>query len=48
MTLRSGPQPLASPSKTAGEYSAKLDAPGTDTFVCSIHAPGMRMQAIVE
>ena len=48
VTLRSGPQPLASPTKTAGEFSAKLDAPGTYTFVCSIHAPGMRMKAIVE
>ena len=48
VTLRSGPRPLTSPTKTAGEYSAKLDAPGTYTFVCSIHAPGMRMKAIVE
>ena len=48
VTLRSGPQPLTSPTKTAGEYTAKLDEPGTYTFVCSIHAPGMRMQAIVE
>jgi Tol biopolymer transport system component/plastocyanin len=48
VTLRSGPQPLTSPTKTGGEYTAKLDAPGTYTFVCSIHAPGMRMQAIVE
>ncbi len=48
VTLRSGPQPLVSPTKTAGEYTARLDEPGTYTFVCSIHAPGMRMQAIVE
>jgi plastocyanin len=48
VTLRSGPQLAPSPTKTAGEYSAKLEAPGTYTFVCSIHAPGMRMTAIVE
>jgi plastocyanin len=48
VTLRSGPRPLVSPTKTEGEYTAKLDTPGTYTFVCSIHAPGMRMSAIVE
>ncbi len=48
VTLRSGPPLAPSPTKTAGEYAAKLDTPGTYTFVCSIHAPGMRMQAIVE
>lgn len=48
VTLRSGPQLAPSPTKTAGEYTAKLDTPGTYTFVCSIHAPGMRMSAIVE
>jgi Tol biopolymer transport system component len=48
VTLRSGPQLAPSPTKTAGEYTAKLDTPGTYTFVCSIHAPGMQMKAIVE
>ncbi len=47
VTLRSGPKALRSPTKTAGEYTVKLDTPGRYTFVCSIHAPGMRMSAIV-
>ena len=47
VTLRSGPEPLQSPTKTAGEFAVTLDKPGTYTFVCSIHAPGMRMSAIV-
>ena len=47
VTLRSGPQPLQSPTKTAGSYAVSLDKPGRYTFVCSIHAPGMRMSAIV-
>jgi len=48
VTLSSGPQGLVSPTKTDGTFSAKLDKPGEYTFVCSIHAPGMRMSAIVE
>jgi Tol biopolymer transport system component/plastocyanin len=48
VTLRSGPQYLKSPTKTAGRYSIQLDKPGAYSFVCSIHAPGMRMSAIVE
>jgi Tol biopolymer transport system component/plastocyanin len=48
VTLRSGPQLAPSPTKTAGEYTAKLDTPGNYTFVCSIHAPGMTMKAIVK
>lgn len=47
VTLRSGPEPLTSPTKTAGTYAVQLDKPGRYTFVCSIHAPGMRMSAIV-
>lgn len=47
VTLRSGPQPLVSPTKTAGTYRVRLDEPGRYRFVCSIHAPGMRMSAIV-
>ncbi len=48
VTLRSGPEPLTSPTKTAGTYAVQLDTPGRYTFVCSIHAPGMRMSAIVD
>ncbi len=48
VTLRSGPQPIVSPTKTTGDYSATLDQPGTYRFVCSIHAPGMTMKAIVD
>ena len=47
VTLRSGPAPLQSPTKTAGSYAVQLDKPGKYMFVCSIHAPGMRMSAIV-
>lgn len=47
VTLRSGPEPLTSPTKTAGTYAVTLERPGRYTFVCSIHAPGMRMSAIV-
>jgi Tol biopolymer transport system component/plastocyanin len=47
VTLRSGPQLLQSPTKTAGKFSVELDKPGRYTFVCSIHAPGMRMSALV-
>ena len=48
VTLRAGPQPVRSPTKAAGVYSARLTKPGTYEFVCSIHAPGMRMAARVE
>jgi len=48
VSLRSGPTPLRSPTKTAGTYSVRLDKPGRYMFVCSIHAPGMRMSAIVD
>ena len=47
VTLRSGPEPLTSPTKTEGTYAVRLDKPGRYEFVCSIHAPGMRMSAIV-
>jgi plastocyanin len=47
VTLLSGPKKVQSPTRTAGEYAVKLDKPGTYTFVCSIHAPGMRMSAVV-
>ncbi len=48
VTLSSARKRLESPTRTAGTYSVQLDKPGTYTFVCSIHAPGMRMSAIVE
>ncbi len=48
VTVRSGPRTLRSPTRTAGSYSVRLRTPGTYEFVCSIHAPGMRMEAIVE
>ncbi len=47
VTVRSGPATLASPAKAAGVYSARLTRPGTYEFVCAIHAPGMRMAAVV-
>jgi len=47
VTLLSGPEPLQSPTKTSGSYAVQLDKPGKYTFVCSIHAPGMRMSAFV-
>jgi len=42
-----GPQLPQSPAQTAGAYSVRLRKPGTYKFVCSIHAPGMRMTAKV-
>ena len=48
VTLRSGPEPVRSPAKAAGVYSARLTKPGTYEFVCAIHAPGMRMAAVVQ
>jgi Tol biopolymer transport system component len=38
---------LRSPAQTYGRYSVRLTKPGTYDFVCSIHAPGMHMTAIV-
>ena len=48
VTVRRGPLPVRSAAKAAGVYSARLSKPGTYEFVCSIHAPGMRMTARVE
>jgi plastocyanin len=45
--LYRGPGQVLSPTQTAGHYSVRLTRPGTYTFVCAIHAPGMRMTAIV-
>jgi Tol biopolymer transport system component/plastocyanin len=47
VTVRSGPQPVVSPTRANGSYSARLRTPGRYEFVCSIHAPGMRMSAVV-
>lgn len=38
---------IGSPAQTAGSYSARLTKPGVYAFVCAIHAPGMRMTAVV-
>ena len=48
VTVRSGPIAVVSPAKAAGVYSARMRKRGTYEFVCSIHAPGMRMTARVE
>ena len=47
VTVRRGPSPLRSPPQAAGAWSARLKRPGTYEFVCAIHAPGMRMTAVV-
>ncbi len=47
VTVGSGPMQLSSPTKAHGRFSARLTEPGRYTFVCSIHAPGMRMTAVV-
>ena len=39
---------LRSPTQTYGRFSVRLTKPGTYDFVCSIHAPGMHMTAIVQ
>ena len=43
VSTRSGPGAVASPTRTGGRFSARLTVPGRYVFVCSIHAPGMRM-----
>jgi plastocyanin len=45
--VRSGPKLLRSPAQADGAYSVRLEQPGTYQFVCAIHAPGMRMTAVV-
>ena len=47
VTVRRGPSPVRSPPQAAGAWSARLKRPGTYEFVCAIHAPGMRMTAVV-
>ncbi len=43
VSTRSGPTSVASPTRNDGSFSARLTTPGRYVFVCSIHAPGMRM-----
>lgn len=43
VSTRSGPLTVVSPTRNDGSFSARLTAPGRYVFVCSIHAPGMRM-----
>ncbi|MEY2516907.1 MAG: hypothetical protein QOJ89_4265 [bacterium] len=47
VTVRKGPSLVRSPPQAAGAWSARLKRPGTYEFVCAIHAPGMRMTAVV-
>jgi Tol biopolymer transport system component/plastocyanin len=47
VTLANASGALRSPTQAFGRYSVRLTRPGTYDFVCSIHAPGMRMTAIV-
>jgi Tol biopolymer transport system component len=47
VTLASPGLALRSPTQAHGRFSVRLDRPGTYDFVCSIHAPGMHMTAIV-
>ena len=47
VSVRSGPALLTSPTRTDGSFTARLTRPGRYVFVCSIHAPGMRMTADV-
>ena len=47
VTSLSGPQRVIVAPRTDGAYSVRLGKPGTYSFVCTIHAPGMTMTAIV-
>ena len=47
VSMRSRPQRLASPTRNDGSFEVRLTQPGRYVFVCSIHAPGMRMTADV-
>ncbi len=47
VTSLTGPQRVVSPAQSAGAYSVRLRRPGRYRFVCAIHAPGMRMTAVV-
>lgn len=47
VTSLSGPQRVIVAPRTDGAYSVRLTKPGTYSFVCTIHAPGMTMKAVV-
>jgi Tol biopolymer transport system component/plastocyanin len=47
VTVYRGPSVVHSPTQSYGRYSVRLTRPGTYEFVCAIHAPGMRMTAVV-
>jgi Tol biopolymer transport system component/plastocyanin len=47
VSVRSGPQRVASPVQANGAFSVRLARRGRYEFVCAIHAPGMRMSAVV-
>jgi plastocyanin len=38
---------FGSGTQTYGTYRARLTRPGVYRFVCSLHAPGMRMRVVV-
>lgn len=46
-SLSGSPQRVVIPPRTDGSSSVRLAEPGTYSFVCTIHAPGMTMTAIV-
>lgn len=45
--LRSGPVTFASRVRQEGAYRHRFEQPGTYELVCSLHAPGMKMQVVV-
>jgi len=45
--VHAGPQRLQSPTQTRGRFTARLRRPDRYMFICTIHAPGMRMTADV-
>jgi Tol biopolymer transport system component/plastocyanin len=47
VTVATGAHALRSPTQAHGRFSVRLTRPGTYDFVCSIHAPGMHMTAVV-
>jgi Tol biopolymer transport system component len=47
VTLATPARLLRSPTQRHGRFSVRLTRPGTYEFVCSIHAPGMHMSAVV-
>ncbi len=47
VTVRSGPQRFASPTKSSGAFRRRLVRAGTYRLGCTLHAPGMRMTIVV-